>query len=88
MLLANLYVGFHEQRRLQPEIAEALDAPIEDPEQVVARLLDAHLPGGAWLLRMRRALQRLLGLESPLDRAVGAIVSGCAARSAPRSPST
>jgi hypothetical protein len=74
MLLANLYVGVHEQLRLQPEIAEALDAPIEDPEQVVARLLDAHLPGGAWFVRMRRAVLRLLGREPPIDRAVDAIV--------------
>jgi hypothetical protein len=74
MLLANLYVGFHEQRRLQPEITEALDAPIEDPQQVVDRLLDTHLPRGAWLVRARRTLNRLLGRESPIDRAVDAVV--------------
>jgi len=74
MLLANLYVGFHEQRRLQPEIAEALDAPIEDPAQVVDRLLAAHLPRGAWLARLRRSIDRLLGRVSPIDRAVDAVV--------------
>ncbi len=30
MLLGNCLVGLHEQTRLQPEIQEALDAPVED----------------------------------------------------------
>jgi hypothetical protein len=31
LLLANLEIGFHAQTRLQPEIAESLNAPIVDP---------------------------------------------------------
>src|SRR4051812_3800583 len=31
MLLGNLAIGWHEQTRLQPEIAEALDAPFSEP---------------------------------------------------------
>src|SRR6185295_7701836 len=30
LLLANIEVGLHEQTRLQPEILEALDAPVPD----------------------------------------------------------
>ena len=39
MLLANLEIGLHEQTRLQPEINEALDAPVVDPKQLCAGLL-------------------------------------------------
>lgn len=44
MLLANLRIGFHEQTRLQPEIAEALNAPLPDPAEVARRLLAALVP--------------------------------------------
>ena len=36
-LLANLQIGFHEQNRLQPEIAEALNASLLDAQQVKTR---------------------------------------------------
>jgi hypothetical protein len=39
ILLANLAIGFHEQTRLQPEIAEALDAPLEEPVRLRRGLL-------------------------------------------------
>ena len=45
MLLANIEIGFHEQTRLQPEIMEALDAPIPDLAQLredVLQALTAH----------------------------------------------
>jgi hypothetical protein len=77
--LGNLHVGFHEQVRLQPEIAAALDAPIADPDEIVGRLLDAHLGAGAWLVRVRRTLTRLLGRE-PL---VGATSAGSCGSSSP-----
>ena len=41
MLLANIEIGFHEQTRLQPEIVEALDAPLPNLGQLQRRLLDA-----------------------------------------------
>lgn len=53
MLLANLAIGWHEQTRLQPEIAEALDAPFEEPVWLRRDLL-GHL------LRLR------IGLALPL----------------------
>jgi hypothetical protein len=37
-LLANLEIGMHEQTRLQPEIGEAMDAPIVTEEELGARL--------------------------------------------------
>ncbi len=39
ILLANLAIGFHEQTRLQPEITEALDAPLEEPVRLRRDLL-------------------------------------------------
>lgn len=41
MLLANVEIGFHEQTRLQPEIVEALDAPIPDLAQLREDVLQA-----------------------------------------------
>ena len=45
ILLANLQIGFHEQTRLQPQIAAALDAPLATAEDLGARVLHALLPG-------------------------------------------
>ncbi len=56
-LLANLAIGWHEQVRLQPQVAEALDAPFEEPVKLRRELL-------AYLLRLRIgiALRVLLDL--------------------------
>ena len=56
-LLANLAIGWHEQTRLQPQIAEALDAPFEEPVKLRRDLL-------RYLLRLRTgfALRLLLDL--------------------------
>jgi len=40
-LLANLKIGFHEQNRLQPEIAEALDAAVVPPAELQDLVHDA-----------------------------------------------
>lgn len=56
MLLANLCAGYHEQVRLQPEIAEALDAALADPAQAKRRLARLVLP--AFYLRARQRLLR------------------------------
>jgi hypothetical protein len=61
MLLGNCLIGLHEQTRLQPQIQEAMDAPIDD-------ILKKHLspgPGGGWLARVVGAIER------PLDDLVG-----------------
>ncbi len=64
MLLANLEIGFHEQARLQPEIREAMDAPIYEPRDLRRRLLDELFPEpGA---RLRLAVARLAGRAGAL----------------------
>jgi hypothetical protein len=62
MLLANLQIGLHEQTRLQPEIAEALDTSVPEPHEVKQRLVDALVPPseGAGARVGRAALDRLL----------------------------
>ena len=57
ILLANLAIGWHEQTRLQPQIAEALDAAFEEPVKLRRELL-RHLLH----LRIGLALRLLLEL--------------------------
>lgn len=57
MLLANAAIGWHEQTRLQPQIAEALDAPFEEPVKLRRELL-----GQLLRLRIGFALRLLLEL--------------------------
>jgi hypothetical protein len=74
VLLGNLEIGLHEQTRLQPEIEEALDAGVADPRDVRDRLIEALVPHGSWLVRLRLGIARLLGRRAPLDAAVDALV--------------
>jgi hypothetical protein len=72
MLLANLRAGFHEQARLQPEIAEALNASSASPEDLKRKLLtvllrDFWIPAGD---RLTRLLDRDLPLDDAIDRLV------------------
>jgi hypothetical protein len=78
ILLANLEVGFHEQTRLQPEIAEAVSAAVLEARDVTPRLLAALLPAGGFLPRVRRFFTRLFGGKTPLDRAVETLVEDAA----------
>jgi hypothetical protein len=60
-VLANLEIGLHEQTRLQPEIREALDAPVATREDLGRRTLHAVFPSAAsWPAGARRLLQALL----------------------------
>jgi len=77
LLLANIEIGLHEQTRLQPEIAAAMEAPVVDPGELERRLFDLLLPGNRvvrWLrlalltVRGRRAVVRVAG-EQLADRA-------------------
>jgi hypothetical protein len=74
LLLANIEIGYHEQTRLQPEIVEALDAPVIDPRQLSNRLLKAIFPYPAWMtrlwLRYRQWRGRPLLLDAAMDRFV------------------
>ena len=75
LLCANLEIGFHEQTRLQPEIAEALDAAYLSGTQFTLRLLRASFPfyglfaSAGWLAR------RLLRRPTALDRAIQAVLA-------------
>jgi hypothetical protein len=68
-LLANLRVGFHEQNRLQPEIAEALNASAIDVQQIKSELLSHLSYGSGFWTRIRLFFQRLFG-KTALDKAI------------------
>ncbi|HSE84620.1 MAG TPA: hypothetical protein VLJ79_00200 [Candidatus Binatia bacterium] len=72
MLLANLRAGFHEQIRLQPEIAEALNAPLASTEELKRKILAVLLPG--FWIRSRYRLTELWGRRLPLDSLLDGLV--------------
>jgi hypothetical protein len=74
-LLANLEIGFHEQTRLQPEIAESLDAALINGEELKERLLAEVFPAKGLLARLRMFIKRLWGGPTPLELAVNALVA-------------
>jgi hypothetical protein len=61
LLLANIEVGLHEQTRLQPEIAAAMEAPVVDPRELERRLFEVLLPGNRVVRWFRVALLTVLG---------------------------
>jgi hypothetical protein len=65
-VLANLEIGLHEQRRLDPEIRAALDAAYETKEDLEWRALDAVFPSA-------RRWPRLL--RGPARAATGALAA-------------
>lgn len=67
MLCANIEIGLHEQTRLQPEIAEALDASVGDPEQFTREMLGALFPYRTWPAYALLLFMRLLGRPLHLD---------------------
>jgi hypothetical protein len=69
MLLAALRVGLHEQTRLQPEIEEALNAPLPDPAELRRRLVQSLLHGieGGIHGRVAESLTRLPHWHGVLD---------------------
>ena len=60
ILLANIEIGFHEQTRLQPEIAEALNASVADPSPLLRQLLGRLFPRWSWLMYPGFRLMRFL----------------------------
>ncbi len=76
MFLANAEIGFHEQNRLQPEIAEALDTPLLDAAEFKRELLRKVFPFGGWWERLKLISTRLFRGPTPLDRAIERLVSG------------
>jgi len=76
LLLANLEIGLHEQTRLQPEINEALNAPIVDPKELARRLNRELHPGRGWLNDVIWYVTNWFGRSTPLDAAVESFVAG------------
>jgi hypothetical protein len=72
MLLANLQAGFHEQIRLQPEIAEALNTSLANPEELKRKLLAILLPG--FWIHARYRLTQLWSRRLPLDNVLDLLV--------------
>ena len=70
ILLANLEIGFHEQTRLQPEIAESLDAGLISFLEFARPLFRSIFPANGWLHLAYHYLMRLLGCPTDLDLAV------------------
>jgi hypothetical protein len=75
MLLANLEIGLHEQIRLQPEIAAALDAPLVDLPQFTRRLIGALFPYLSWPIYAFMLFMRLLNRPIKLDIAINQLVA-------------
>ena len=73
-LLSNLEIGFHEQNRLQPEIAEALNASIMDLQQVKSNLFSNLFSGTNFWTRFRLFFQRLFGKTTLWDKAIESLV--------------
>jgi hypothetical protein len=72
LFYANLLAGFHEQTRLQPEIAEAMNAAL-DADDTGRSLLELLLPG--FWLRLRHQAARLMGRKLPLDTALDLLLA-------------
>jgi hypothetical protein len=70
LLLANIEIGFHEQTRLQPEIAEAMNAALIDYKEFRLRLIKALFPQHSWLVRLRLFLLKLFDRPRPFDAAL------------------
>lgn len=75
LLFGNLEIGFHEQTRLQPEINEALAAPLITPENFTRNLLKALRPSWGALNDLIWALMRLFGRLTALDAAITGFLS-------------
>ena len=75
ILLANLEIGFHEQTRLQPEIAASLEAAFIEPEPLARRALARLLPSFGWTQAAFFALRRILGRPSLSELAMQTLVA-------------
>ena len=69
---ANLLIGFHEQTRLQPEIVEAMTAPLKNVNDLRYIIFKQFLPGG-WL-HIRYFLSRVFGIKFPLDKLLDQLI--------------
>lgn len=75
LLLANLEIGLHEQTRLQPEIAESLDAGLIDSVRFTRLLSASIFPAGGWIKLADLYLRRLLRRPTALDLAAQTLLA-------------
>lgn len=73
-LLANLLIGFHEQSRLQPEIAEAMNASLFDERQLKTFISGKLRSGISFQSKFIFFFKRLAGKTGLLDRAIELLV--------------
>lgn len=76
LLLANLEIGYHEQTRLQPEILEALIAPVISPQEFARNLFTALRSEEGWRADIAWFFLRLLGRLTNFEAAIGDYVAG------------
>ncbi|MCE7925076.1 MAG: hypothetical protein DYG98_18640 [Haliscomenobacteraceae bacterium CHB4] len=67
ILLANIEIGFHEQTRLQPEIAEGMEAYVTDPKQFKDKLIRVLFPNQSWITSLISMFRRYFNMPTPLD---------------------
>jgi len=70
LLLANIEIGFHEQTRLQPEIAESLDAGMRSFLDFARPLFRTIFPLNGWFHLAHLYFRRLMGRPTALDLAL------------------
>jgi hypothetical protein len=75
LLLANIEIGFHEQTRLQPEIAEAMNAALIEHKEFRLRLVKALFPQNTWFVRLRLFLLKLFNRPRPFDAALDGLLA-------------
>jgi hypothetical protein len=68
-------MGFHEQTRLQPEIAAALDAILFDPRSIEHRLITALFPQRSRLVYAGVLFRRLFRQPGRLERAIDRLIA-------------
>jgi hypothetical protein len=73
--LANLEIGLHEQTRLQPEIAESMDAVYISFLEYSRALFRRIFPLHGWFHLAQLYLMRLLGRPTALDLAIQALLA-------------
>jgi len=74
ILAANIKIGYHEQTRLQPEIAESLDAGLISAFEFTRRLMARIFPFYGLVTLARIYLMRLFGRPTTLDQAIRALL--------------
>jgi hypothetical protein len=58
LLMGNVWIGLHEQTRLQPEIEASIDGAVWDFVEVKERLIAKLLPAAGWITRLLNVWRR------------------------------